>query len=132
MRKRRFKTSSELDAAWQTYKRYCDEYTVVKRMTEDGRERRIEQSCPLTYTVEGFCSYIGMSRQSFYKTYFGNPKYIPTCELIREECEVDARRKFETGQLPSRLAGLWMARYGYCRQTERTDTETEIPKFEDV
>lgn len=32
---------------------------------------------------------------------------------IREECEMDARGKFETGQIPSQLSGLWMSRYGY-------------------
>ena len=36
---------------------------------------------------------------------------------MREECEIDARRKFETGMIPSQLAGLWMSNYGYSTKT---------------
>lgn len=32
---------------------------------------------------------------------------------MREECEVDARQKFETGVIPVKLAGLWMSKFGY-------------------
>ena len=54
------------------------------------------------------------------------------CERIREECEVDARKKFETGQLPGKLAGLWMSKYGYCTRPGVTEQETDIPKFEEL
>lgn len=38
---------------------------------------------------------------------------------MKEECEVDARKKFELSIIPSQLAGLWMSKYGY---TTKTDT----------
>ena len=44
---------------------------------------------------------------------------------MREECEVDAREKFELSLIPSQLAGLWMSKYGY---TNKLDTETEAQK----
>jgi hypothetical protein len=37
---------------------------------------------------------------------------------MREECEVDIRMKFELGIIDSRLAPLWMSRYGYSAKTE--------------
>ena len=49
---------------------------------------------------------------------------------MREECEVDARTKFEIGAIPSQLAGLWMSNYGYTTKTEAkanvTGTQTVI------
>lgn len=105
---------------------------IVQLMVEDGRERRIEQSRPLTYTIEGFCVHVKISRQGFYDTYFCSKSYKAVCERIREECEVDARRKFETGQLPGKLAGLWMSKYGYCNKPTAPDTEGDVPKFEDI
>jgi len=41
---------------------------------------------------------------------------------MREECEVDARIKFEVGALPSQLAGLWMSKYGYSTKTDSSVT----------
>ena len=48
---------------------------------------------------------------------------------MREECEVDARMKFETGQIPTQLAGLWMSNYGY---TTKTDNNTNLKAQQQV
>ena len=103
-------------------------------MIETERERVIERSSPLTYTIEGFCAYEKISRQAFHQTYSTNEAFSRVVECIREECEVDARQKFETGQLPSKLAGLWMARYGYASKPAGSEDKGEkgdIPRFED-
>jgi hypothetical protein len=39
---------------------------------------------------------------------------------MKEECEIDAREKFENGTIDSRLAGLWMSNYGYSTKTDAT------------
>ena len=41
---------------------------------------------------------------------------------MKEECEIDAREKFELGVIPSQLAGLWMSRHGY---TNKVDTSVD-------
>ena len=41
---------------------------------------------------------------------------------MREECEIDAREKFELGVIPSQLAGLWMSNYGYSTKMDSTVT----------
>lgn len=130
-RERIFKTPAAMVAAWKKYKKFCDGYTVKSRMVEGERERIIEQSRPLTYTVEGFCAFMGLSRQAFYKTYSEREEFREAVERIREECEVDARVKFETGQIPSKLAGLWMARYGYVSKPTAVDDKSDVPRFED-
>ena len=105
---------------------------VKLKTVEDGTERTVEHNRPLTYTLEGFCAYNRISRQAFYRTYGSSPEFDAAVEYIREECEVDARRKFETGQIPCRLAGLWMSRYGYCARPTVIASESDIPKFEDI
>jgi hypothetical protein len=57
--------------------------------------------------------FAGISRRCFYEYYNGDVVYGDTITRIREECEVDARQKFELGIIPSKLAGLWMSNYGY-------------------
>lgn len=130
-RERIFKNAAAMSSAWNKYKKWCDEHTVRSRMIEGERERVIEQSKPLTYTIEGFCAYNKISRQAFNKTYSDNEEFRRIVECIREECEVDARQKFETGQIPSKLAGLWMARYGYVSKPTATEDKSDVPRFED-
>lgn len=77
----------------------------------------------MTYTIEGFCVYAGIARQAFYATYADNPKFCDMVTRMKEECEVDARSKFELGVIPSQLAGLWMSRHGY---TTKTDSSVDL------
>jgi hypothetical protein len=73
---------------------------------------------PVTYTIKGFCKFIGMSEANFYITYDRNEKFKSVITRMKEECEVDAREKFENGTINSRLAGLWMSNYGYSTKAE--------------
>ena len=46
---------------------------------------------------------------------------------MREECEVDARMKFELGVIDPRLAGLWMSRHGYSTKVEaESDVDMDL------
>ena len=66
-----------------------------------------------TYTIKGFCLFAGLSRQAFYEHYSKDDRYVDTVTRVQEECETDAREKFELGLIPSQLAGLWMSNHGY-------------------
>ena len=89
----------------------------------------------VTYTIEGFCVYVGISRSAFYERYAGDEKYADMVTRMREECEIDAREKFELGIIPSQIAGLWMSKYGY---TTKQDTnvsgkvDVEKTKLDDL
>ena len=80
----------------------------------------------ITYTIEGFCVFAGISRAAFYEYYGDNPKYVDTVTRMKEECEVDARKKFELQVIPSQLAGLWMSNYGYTTKTD-TNVSGSVP-----
>ena len=63
-----------------------------------------------------------MTEQNFYTTYNKNPKFEYVIARIREECEVNTREKFELGMIPTKLAGLWMSKYGYTTKQEDSVT----------
>jgi hypothetical protein len=98
---------------WEEYKDYCNNKTTVKTAFSAKEGRSIEGvvSTPISFTIEGFCLYIGLNRKNFYETYDNLEEYRYITTRIREEVEQDAREKFETETLPSKLAGLWMSRY---------------------
>lgn len=128
-RPRKFKTAKALSDAWEEYKTWCDSRpTMTHGFSSKNSQfvsKRLQRS--VTYTIEGFCAHAGITRQSFYETY---PARFPdTFTRMREECEVDSRMKFELGIIDSRLAPLWMSRYGYSTKTEdaRTDTQRDDP-----
>ena len=70
--------------------------------------------------------FAGISRAAFYEYYGDNPKYVDTVTRMKEECEVDARKKFELQVIPSQLAGLWMSNYGYTTKTD-TNVSGSVP-----
>ena len=80
----------------------------------------------ITYTIEGFCVFAGIARSSFYQTYEEDEKFSDMVTRMKEECEVDARSKFELGVIPSQLAGLWMSRHGYTTKND-TSVSGSIP-----
>ena len=49
---------------------------------------------------------------------------------MREECEGDAREKFELGYINPKLAGLWMSKYGYNTKEVNYNTGAEDSKVE--
>ena len=72
----------------------------------------------VTYTIEGFCVWAGIARSNFYDTYSADSRFRDIVTRMKEECEVDARMKFELGAIDTRLAPLWMSRHGYSTKSE--------------
>lgn len=122
---RRFKSAKALMEAWEEYKHECDNQTVLTHEfnAKNGRFVSAELTRAITYTIEGFCMYAGLSRSAFYATYGEDERYSDIVTRMREECEVDARRKFELQMIPSQLAGLWMSKHGY---TTKNDTSANV------
>lgn len=124
-RPRKIKSVKALEQAWQEYKLRCDNQAILTHEFSAKNSEFVSKHLKrkITYTIEGFCVFIGLARSKFYETYADDPRYGDMVTRMREECEVDARTKFETGQIPSQLAGLWMSHYGY---TTKADTSTEV------
>lgn len=125
-RPRKIKSPKELEIKWVEFKEYCDNKTAIchEFSSSKGAFVSVELKKPITYTIEGFCVYIGISRQSFYDYYVNNSRFADIVTRIREECEIDARRKFEQGTIPTQLSGLWMSKYGYTNKQETTSSST--------
>lgn len=119
-RPRKFKTAKALSDAWEEYKTWCDSREAMTHGFSSKNSKFVSKSLKrsVTYTIEGFCAWVGIARQNFYSTYGDNVLFRDTFTRIREECEVDARMKFELGIIDSRLASLWMSRYGYSVKQE--------------
>ena len=119
-RPRKIKSVKALEEAWEEYKDKCDNKKVVAHEFSAKNSEFVTDVLrrSITYTIEGFCVFIGLARSKFYETYAEDERYRDTVTRMREECEVDARTKFETGQIPTQLAGLWMSNYGYTTKTE--------------
>lgn len=119
-RPRKIKSVKAMETAWEDYKEFCNNQMVLTHDFSSKNSQFVSKALKkrITYTIEGFCVYIGLARSVFYSTYADDPRFADTVTRIREECEVDARAKFETGELPSQLAGLWMSRHGYTTKTD--------------
>ena len=76
----------------------------------------------MTCTIEGFCVWANISRSIFYDTYAADGRYSDIVTRMKEECEVDARMKFELGVIDPKLAALWMSRHGYGAKAESLPT----------
>lgn len=119
-RPRKFKSVKQLEEAWEEYKEDCDNKTVLTHdfSSKNSEFVSAELKRRVTYTIEGFCVFVGISRSTFYEIYGGDDRFSDTVTRMREECEIDARQKFELGVIPSQLAGLWMSNYGYSTKTD--------------
>ena len=122
---RKFRSAKSLVEAWEEYKHYCDNQTVLTHEfnAKKGDFVSAKLTRAITYTIEGFCMYCGLSRSAFYSTYGEDERYSDIVTRMREECEVDARRKFELSMIPSQLAGLWMSKHGY---TTKVDADAKV------
>lgn len=123
-RPRKIKSAKALEEAWEEYKNYCDNQVVLTHEFSQKNSEFVSANLKkkITYTIEGFCVFIGLARSKFYETYSEDERFRYIVTRMKEECEIDARAKFETGQIPSQLAGLWMSKYGY---TTKTDSKLE-------
>lgn len=136
-KKLRFKKPEELEETWEAYKEACDCQMVLTHDFSSKNSEFVSKELKrsITYTIEGFCVFAGISRSAFYDTYSEKKGYSDIVTRMKEECEVDARRKFELQMIPSQLAGLWMSKYGY---TTKQDTnisgslETEKTKLDSI
>lgn len=119
-RPRKFKTPKALADAWSAYKAWCDSQEVLahafsaknSEFVSEGLKRKI------TYTIEGFCVWAGIARSAFYDTYAADSRFSDITTRMKEECEVDARIKFELGEIDAKLAPLWMSKHGYGIKAE--------------
>lgn len=124
-RPKKFKSAKALSAAWEEYKAWCDNRLAMTHGFSSKSARFVSKKLQrsVTYTMEGFCAWAGISRASFYETY---PKAFPdTFTCMREECEIDARMKFELGVIDTRLAPLWMSKHGYSTKAEAVQDTTQ-------
>lgn len=123
-RPRKFKSVKALEDAWEAYKEDCNNRFVLTHDFSSKNSEFVSKELKrsVTYTIEGFCVFAKIARQDFYATYADDDKFHDTVTRMREECEIDAREKFELGVIPSQLAGLWMSNYGYSTKTDSTVT----------
>lgn len=119
-RPRKFKSVKQLEETWEAYKADCDNQTVLTHDFSSKNSEFVSKELRrrITYTIEGFCVFAGISRSKFYADYADTEKYGDIVTRMKEECEADARKKFELQEIPSQLAGLWMSRYGYTTKTD--------------
>lgn len=122
---RKITSADRLSKLWEEYKKDCNSQMVLTHDFVSKNSTYVSQELKrcITYTIEGFCVFIGLARSKFYETYANDEEYEDIITRIREECEVDARKKFELRLIPSQLAGLWMSRYGY---STKADNEMKV------
>lgn len=136
-RPRKFTSVKQLEELWKEYKDFCNNQTVLTHdfSSKNSEFVSAELKRSITFTIEGFCVYIGIARSKFYETYGEDKMFGDIVTRIREECEFDARKKFELQVIPSQLAGLWMSKYGYTTKVENNVSgtlETEKTKLDDM
>lgn len=134
-RKLKISSVKAMEELWEAYKADCDNQEVLTHDFSSKNSEFVSDTLKrsITYTIEGFCVFIGISRTAFYKYYADDKKYVDIVTRMKEECEVDARKKFELGIIPSQLAGLWMSKHGYTTKTETNlsgTLNTEITKLD--
>ena len=119
-RPRKFKSVKALEDAWEQYKAWCNDQKVLTHdfSSKNSEFVSAELKRSVTYTIEGFCVWAGLARTNFYETYATDERFRDIVTRMREECEVDARMKFELGVIDTRLAPLWMSRHGYSTRQE--------------
>ena len=124
-RPRKIKSVKALEEAWEEYKQFCDNQTALSHEFSAKNSEFVSANLKrsITYTIEGFCVYIGMARSTFYQIYGEDERFSDMVTRMKEECEFDARRKFELQLIPTQLSGLWMSHYGY---STRTDSSMEM------
>lgn len=117
----------EMMNLWFEYKNKCDTHTTTKTFVDHGVKSDVVVNAPRTYTIKGFCLFIGIVESTWQRTYKKDELFSDVVEMIQMECEVDARGKFEDGSINSRLAALWMGQYeGYKAKTE-TEVKGGVP-----
>lgn len=133
----KIKSPEEMERLWEEFKAECDNQEVLTHDFSSKNSEFVSAKLKrsITYTIEGFCVYMKISRQAFYEYYADKKRYVDIVTRIREECEADARKKFELQIIPSQLAGLWMSKYGYTTKVDNNISgglDTEKTKLDDL
>lgn len=126
-RPRTIKSVKRMEELWKEYKADCDNQMVLTHDFSAKNSEFVSKELrrSTTYTIEGFCVFIGLTRSAFYDTYAADEKFSDIVTRMKEECEVDARRKFETGQIPTQLSGLWMSKHGYSTKSDISESVSD-------
>lgn len=125
---RKIKSPEDMAKAWEKFKEYCDnqEATVYEFSQKNAQFISANVRKKITYTIVGFCVFLGLDKSSFYETYEEDPAYTDIVKRIKVECEADVRAKFENGTIPHQLAALWMSKFGYSTKND-TNINGNIP-----
>lgn len=124
---RRFESPEDMAEKWEAYTLKCDDHVRWQTVIVNGVAEDVPIHAPLTYTIEGFCLSVPISRASFESTYKSDPDYAEVIAMMEEMTHIDARSKFEDGTLNPKLAALWMGRHkGYSAKAE-TEIKGGVP-----
>ena len=122
-------TPEELADQWGAFKKKCDSKFVTTHefSNKKGEFVSAELRRSVSYTVLGFCVFLGIGRTEYYDKYYKNRTYSDIVTRIDNECEIDVREKFELGVIPPQLSALWMSKFDYRanRPTEADMREQE-------
>lgn len=109
-----FKNVRQLQRAWEKYKLDCD---AQANPPDDPDSKSKQSKHAVTYTIQGFCVFSGISSSTFNNCYANDDRFSDMVLRMKEECESDTRKKLELGVIPASLAALWMSRYGYSTKS---------------
>ena len=129
-RPRKFNSAKALEEAWKEYKTDCNNREVLTHDFSSKNSEFVSAKLKrsVTYTIEGFCVFIGISRAAFYERYANEGRFADIVTRMREECETDAREKFELGIIPSQPVDVQIRVYdkaGYQHQRDARHREVQ-------
>lgn len=124
---------------WEDFIKYADSRKNRKRKALNKQGTAVEIDSPLPITIEGFCTWKNISRQSFYryreydnrgadKLNETNDRYCDTIARIEQYIEAYTNDMAATGQFEGRWYELYMKnKFGYTdRQDIATDTQITV------
>lgn len=120
-----------MERRWEEYKKQCDERMIHVTEFSSSQAKFVPGDVirSVTYTIIGFCRFLGINKSNFYQTYGNDPRYGDVVSRIKDDCEIDVREKFELGILNPKLAPLWMSKFGYSTKADQSlnaDTKLSI------
>ena len=67
----KIKSPEEMEQFWEAYKQECDNQEVLTHDFSSKNSEFVSAKLKrsITYTIEGFCVYLGIARSKFYETY---------------------------------------------------------------
>lgn len=127
-RPKKISSPKKMADAWEEFKQRCDSKTVVRTEFSQRESRFVTETipAPVSYTLLGFCNYLGLSTQAFSEYYESDERFVGVVNRVKQECEEDVREKFENKTIPQQLSGLWMSKFGYSTKTEQ-DIHGSVP-----